>query len=430
MTEVSQRGVAIESVVSDAAGRVHPVRGLRALGRSGSEVWELSRSDLIPMPPGTDLFYAVGRIPVGINPQSGDVEEILPSRRQDQAYPVAAILPAGFTRLLLPAWQTGDGPDLPLYGYTAVASQDGRLMVAARQTDDARLWNPTRYNSDQMPHMVEELRQRFPGNRIVDQLGRCAIEYHCLTAQNLFYSRWEAGIPVSPTCNASCIGCISLQESSCCPAPQSRIEFAPRPEEIAEVGVYHLQNAEDPIISFGQGCEGEPLLRGTDLVEAVFTIRGRTSRGTVNINTNASRPEIVSELSSSGLDSIRVTLLSAREDSYNAYHRPAGYTLSDVRNSISSAGEQKVDVSLNLLVMPGFTDQDSEIRALFNLLDEQPINMVQLRNLNVDPDIFFGLMGWPKRGGIGISALIDELGRRYPDLQIGSYSRGVSRPGM
>jgi pyruvate-formate lyase-activating enzyme len=415
------------AVVSDSSGALHVVEQLHALGRSGSEVWETAPGDLIPLPAGTDLFYAVGKIPVGLDPKSGEVEEIHPQKRRERVFPVAAILPAGFTRLLLPAWRPGAGPHLPLYGYTAVASRCGQLLVAARQTDDPNRWNPEHFNSDSLPSMIEQLQDRLRGNRIVDQLGRCAIEYHCLTAQNLFYSRWEAGIPVSPACNAGCIGCISLQESGCCPAPQSRIEFSPSVNEIVEVGVYHLENAEDPIISFGQGCEGEPLLRGNDLVEAVARIRKRTSRGTVNINTNASCPETLAKLSKAGLDSIRVTLLSAREDSYNMYHRPSGYTLSDVLQGIERACESGLFVSINLLTMPGFTDQEAEVKALFALLDRLPVGMVQLRNLNIDPDVFYEHMGWPGEGAMGIAALVDELERRYPSLRIGSYSRGVGR---
>ncbi len=137
----------IGPVFSDQSGAVHTVDELCALGRSGSEIWELAPDDLIPLPDGSDLFYAVGRVPIGLNPETGDLQEILPSNTRDHVFPVAAILPAGYTRLFLPAWEAGDGPDLPLFGYTAVASQDGQLLVAARQTDDTYRWNPLHYNS-------------------------------------------------------------------------------------------------------------------------------------------------------------------------------------------------------------------------------------------------------------------------------------------
>lgn len=423
----SQRTEPARPVFADADGRLHSALGLHAVGRSGSEVWELASSDLIPLPSGADLFYAVGRVPLGLNPDTGDLEEIYPTDDSARIYPVAAILPAGFTRLLLPAWRREDGADLPLYGYTAVANQGGELVVAARQTDDHQRWNPLHYSSSKLPGLIRRLEERLGGNRILKQLAHCAQEYHCLTAANLFYGRWEAGIPTSPACNAHCLGCISLQESGCCPSPQSRITFSPSADEIVAVGVHHLTYAEDPIISFGQGCEGEPLLRGVDLCEAISRIRERVSTGTINLNSNASRPDIVGKLAEAGLDSIRVSLLSANDGVYNAYHRPQGYSLADVRKSIAVAGESGVFVSLNLLAMPGFTDQEAEIKALFRLLDELPIGMIQLRNLNIDPDIFFDQMQIPTAEGIGIDALISELEQRYPSVRIGSFSTPTRR---
>ena len=114
--------------------------------------------------------------------------------------------------------------------------------------------------------------------------------YHCFAAKNIFVGRWEAPLPTSPSCNARCIGCLSLQEGECC-ASQDRITFVPTPEEIAEAAIPHLRKAEDPIVSFGQGCEGEPLVQSKTLVRAVRMMRDATSRGVINLNTNGFSPD-------------------------------------------------------------------------------------------------------------------------------------------
>jgi len=75
-------------------------------------------------------------------------------------------------------------------------------------------------------------------------------------------------------------------------------------------------------VSFGQGCEGEPLINGDLLCRAVRLVREKTIRGTINLNTNASRPQAVEKLVDAGLDSIRVSVNSFREVLYNAYYRP------------------------------------------------------------------------------------------------------------
>src|SRR6266513_4281008 len=101
----------------------------------------------------------------------------------------------------------------------------------------------------------------YPRNRIIAQHAHCALDYSCPTASNLFFGRWEMAIAVSPGCNARCIGCISKQEEEYLISPQDRLTFIPSVDEIVEIAVPHLESAENAIVSFGQGCEGEPLLQ-------------------------------------------------------------------------------------------------------------------------------------------------------------------------
>src|SRR5207237_4880875 len=101
-----------------------------------------------------------------------------------------------------------------------------------------------------------------------------------------FYRRWEGAIPASPACAAQCVGCISEQLGEDVVSPQERLPFAPTPDEIAEVAVPHLREAEHAMVSFGQGCEGDPLNRARPLAQAIRLIRVATARGAINMNTN------------------------------------------------------------------------------------------------------------------------------------------------
>ncbi|NPV90721.1 MAG: radical SAM protein [Firmicutes bacterium] len=395
-------------------------------GRLGTRLVEPDRSEMIPLPEGASLVLLPGRQPVGINREgcfaSLKHQPGLRSRRPVQA--VAALLPQGYTRTLLPGYSRRDGVGtLPFFGYCAVGFKDGACWVAARQTDEDHRWNPRFYDREDLAGLIRERQAEFPGNRVLEQLGRCAREYSCFTAQNLFYRRWEAGIPVSPACNAGCVGCISLQESECCPSPQQRIGFAPTMEETAGPAAAHLAEAELGIVSFGQGCEGEPLLRGKDLVQAVRAIRERTDRGTININTNGSRPEVVRELARAGLDAMRVSLASANDALYEAYHRPQGYDLRPVKESIRAAVDAGVRVSLNLLHFPGVTDLPSETEALIELVRETGLSLIQVRNLNLDPEVFLGLAPNLDEEPLGVPAFLEVLGEELPGVEIGNYTR-------
>jgi len=142
------------------------------------------------------------------------------------------------------------------------------------------------------------------------------------------------------------------------------------------------------------------------------------------MNSNAGQKDAVAAICRAGLDAIRVSMISAREDTYNAYHRPSGFGLPDVRQSIKYAVARGVYTSLNLLVFPGLTDRAEEVAAILNLVRDTGINQIQLRNLNIDPDLLMDHL--PAGGGkiIGIPGMIDSL-RSEPGLTVGNFSRPV-----
>lgn len=408
----------IRLLYADEKGELYTDPDLIAVGINGSQV-EIADSNWIDMPSGGEILLLPGRLPIGYDEAKEDMEVV-------EGYTaVAAILPVGFTRCLLPGYEIDASGVLPLFGYTAAGTVGDRLKVAAIPTDQDLKWNPNYYNTSDLPRLIEGKIQKFPENRILAQLGKCATSYHCLTAQNIFYGRWEAGIPVSPVCNANCIGCISKQPSECCPSPQGRIDFTPTVREIVELGVEHLDFAADAIISFGQGCEGEPSLQREVLVKAIREIRQATTKGTININSNAGYFESIRDLIDNGLDSIRVSLFSARSENYQWYHGPQNYSLQDVTKSLCYASGHGVRVAINLLLYPGFTNQPQETDALYALLKETKVQQVQLRNLNLDPERLQEKMVRGEETSLELPTIpewIEGLRKEFPELLIGNYT--------
>ena len=260
-----------------------------------------------------------------------------------------------------------DAPALRLRAFACVV--DDELMVAAMRTDRGEDWAPRHFAEGELERAIAERRRIDPTNRVLDQVALCATSYGCFTAQNHFLARGEAALPVSPRCNARCVGCISEQdEESGFPAPQTRIVGEVSVDEIARAAIAHLERVPDGIVSFGQGCEGEPLLRATIIARAIERIRARITTGTVNCNTNGSLPESLRMLIDAGLDAVRISLNSFRSSVYAAYYRPIGYALDDVLASTQLAGERGLRVSLNLLTHPGVTDDPSELSAMETVL--------------------------------------------------------------
>jgi molybdenum cofactor biosynthesis enzyme MoaA len=192
-------------------------------------------------------------------------------------------------------------------------------------------------------------------------------------------------------------------------------------DEVLGVALPHLEEAEDAIVSFGQGCEGEPLIQWRLLERSIQQLREKTHRGTINLNTNGSFPKRVKKLCDAGLDSIRVTLNSPHLKYFRRYHRPKAYTFKEVVDSLVSGKEMGVYTSINLLVLPGFTDREDEVEGWMKLIRRTHLDLIQMRNLNIDPDLYLKEMGRGK--GMGISKMIEILKREFPSLQFGYFNR-------
>ena len=402
----------ITALIADERGNIFDVPDAEGVGRVGESFFKLRPEDLIKLPESADLMFLPQRRAIGL--RRG---EFVPLKGRA----VSAILPQGYTRTHLPAFQKNSRAQfLPLYGYTAVVLYKDELHAAALYTDENHKWDPVNYNTRDLKKFIRRVKKDLPENRIVAQVANCSLEWHCLTAQNLFYRRWECGVPTSPTCNANCLGCISLQSAECCPSPQSRIKFKPTVDEIADVGIYHLSHAPEGIISFGQGCEGEPSLQAENICAAIKKIRSTTSRGQININTNAGYTSGIKKIVDAGLNSMRVSIISALDENYQRYYR-AAYELAAVKDSIRYALASGVHVSLNMLYMPGFNDRVAELDAWKKFLDELPAQMIEVRNLNYDPDAFFAAMLHDEKF-FGTRKFLRELKKNFPSLMIGNFS--------
>jgi pyruvate-formate lyase-activating enzyme len=344
---------------------------------------------------------------------------------------VAALLPIGYTRTLLPGYQkrSAEVEPLPFFGYSAVAGMNGKMYVAALKTDNPGQWHPRAFPRHKLEHLVKERQDSAPNNRVLRQHAHCALDYACPTASNLFFERWEMAIAVSPSCNARCIGCISKQEEEELISPQDRLTFVPSVDEIVEVALPHLEKAPEAIVSFGQGCEGDPLLQWPRIEKAIKALRARTDRGVININTNASKPQWLQHLYDAGLDTIRVSTISGHVDTYNAYYRPLGYTFEDVKESLKRGHDAGLFTSINLLCFPGMIDREREVEALLAFVKETKLNLIQLRNLNIDPEVLLPRMPALDTLGkeLGIRTMIAALKRDYPEVEIGNFSRPIRR---
>ncbi|MFF2484211.1 radical SAM protein [Paenibacillus sp. NPDC058071] len=405
-------------VYADESGKLFDHPDYIAVGRSGDMIVELMEDELIPLPSGATLVGLPYTRPVCIDPETGEMKML-----DGKVQAVGALLPQGYTRLALPGYvKTNKNEKFPLFGYTSVVWKDGGFYVAAEQSDDPYKWDPLNCDRGDVKNGVERLLEKYPENRLYKHLSNCALGYECLTSSNTFLQRWEGGVPVSYSCNAGCFGCISEQpDDSGFVAPQTRMNFKPTVDEISEIMLEHLREP-DSIISFGQGCEGEPSTQAKIIVEAMRRVRSQTSQGYININTNAGLTDHIRAIVDAGLDLMRVSTISALDDHYNAYYKPRAYTLKNVEKSLRYATDKGVYTSINYLIFPGVTDREEEIEAMIGFARRTGLKLIQMRNLNIDPESYLELIP-PARGEIyGMKQMLEIFRDELPDVVIGSYT--------
>jgi sulfatase maturation enzyme AslB (radical SAM superfamily) len=410
---------------SDGKGNIFEDTSLYTTGRAGWDAYEVPVEDWILLPEGGSLYELPGRRGIGIDVKTGEM------RLCDKGWAVAAFIPPAHTGLYLAAYESApDAPTLPLFCYTAAGWHNDQFFVPAVRIEQDIRQECAGFDTETIQSGVEKFLKAYPHNRLVKHLAdNCCLTYHCPAARNYFMGRWECPIPSSPACNANCIGCISFQpQEEEIVSTQDRLTFKPTAEEIVEFTVPHLESAPYPIVSFGQGCEGEPLLMWETIRESIIEMRKHTSKGSININTNGSKPAAVKALCEAGLNSIRVSLNSARKHIYEAYYRPNNYQFEDIVESLKVMRSYNGWASINYFVFPGMTDCEEEYEALRKLIIDTGLNMIQWRNFNIDPDWYMGKIGAYETGELlGVKQLQELIHEEFPHVKFGYFNPSMER---
>ncbi len=405
---------------ADEQGKIFEDESFWVAGRSGNDIVSLKPEDFIELPSGSDLYVLPERYPIGINSKTGQPAII------KKGFAVSAQISPAHTMLFMAAFQkTPQAQTLPLFAYSCVGWLDGKYYVTAVRIDRDVRQEPLGFDHNKVIEGVEKWYSKYPDNRLLRHIGdNCALTYKCPAARNFFLNRWEAPIPSSPACNSNCIGCISFQpEDEHIRSTQDRITFKPTAEEIAQYASEHLNTAPFPIVSFGQGCEGEPLLMWPILKDAIVKIRENSKKGSININTNGSMPKAVEDLCAAGLNSIRVSLNSVREEIYNAYYLPNNYRFNALKKSIQTVRKHGGWASINYFVFPGINDEVEEYEALRKFIRETDLTMIQWRNFNIDPDWYIERIGKKEFGEtIGVQELMKRIHDEFPQVMFGYFN--------
>lgn len=417
-------------VIADQNGNIREDRKLLMLAGRGRNLYLPQDDELEPLPPESELFLLPGRNALGLDPDSNEIVSC-------DGMPVAAFSAPGHTLCYHVAYlQKKDAPLLPLFAYGAVGYAKKRFWISAKKVDNDRRQQFKDIPSSRILIDSSRLLNNFPQNRLIRHIiTNCVQKYDCPAARNFALGRYEAPLPTSRSCNANCIGCISLQPKSS-PikiTPQCRLDFTPSCSEIVEtMHIHEKREKVAPIYSFGQGCEGDPLMNSDLLAESIYKFRKLKEKniggsGTINCNCNASKPDAVADLCDAGLTSLRISLNSTIPDLYELYYRPEDYNFSQIIQSAKIARKRGIFVSLNLLYFPGITDREEEVSELIKFCTNNGVEMIQLRNLNIDPQWYLEITSsvFPdilRHNPLGLLEFKKRITQLCPWIKFGYYN--------
>lgn len=377
------------SVHTDRTGRAYVSDDHRASGWNGAE--DVLLEEVLPLPEGTRL------VPLERGAEAFGRDGRMRSLGRGRTT-LAAILPAGYTRLLFPSYEEERGqPALKPLPYTAVGAAPGGDLVVAAARQPAATAGPAA--SDPASGIAEALRT-WPGNDLARQLVRCAREHECLAARAGLTGGAELPVP---------IGALSAERPSLPVTlrsgypgdPTEQAALHPTAGEIAELVTPRVAR-----IAFGRACDGDPLLAIRPMEEAVTLLRERHPGVEIHVETTGCSTTALRRLIDAGVRSVTIRFASAVPDTYRALHGPVSHEWSDVRASIALAAE-RARLTLALLLLPGVSDRPAESDSIVGLIADLPGGALELRDLGADPRRT--LAGLPRGRPRGMRSLIDRL---------------------
>jgi hypothetical protein len=291
---MQQKTRQLMALVANREGEIYELDGYAAVGMAGRQLAPLSTHDTVPLPFGSEMMYLPDRYPILYNIRKKNFESLHedPYHPGEPLYPVAAFNSPGFIVSSISAyWERENAGFLPLFSYGAVGWFRGGFRSTIFRIDREKRQDLRLMPQQGVAVGIQAKRQQMPDNRLRRHLESCAQKYGCPAAKNFFLRRGEAPLPTARHCNARCRGCLSQQDDRIIPHSQNRIDFTPSPQEIAEVALAHIKSVRRAVVSFGQGCEGDPLL-AVDVIEpAIRLIRQATRQGTINVTPTEVAPQ-------------------------------------------------------------------------------------------------------------------------------------------
>lgn len=368
----------LTAIHTDRTGRIVVAADYGAAAQAGGPARAFEQG--IPLPPLAKVVPLPDRDALGID-RLGRPRSLGAGR-----WAVAAILGPGHLRTRLPAYiGRDDAAPLEAQGYAAVAAGvDGTLIVAAVPTGERPA--PAAPTEAVLAAAITAGLRAHPSSAALRQLARRARELEDAGSAALFLGQGDGLLPV--------VG--------------ERITGA----DLAEIAIAHLA-AGGSGVTFGLTGDPDPLVRPRVVADAAGRIRSAVPTARIAVRSNAAAPAAIARVAEAGVDTLVVSLTSARPETYERLRPDRDIRWPEVRGGIRQAVASGLSVTIELLVLPGLTDRAEEADALVALLRELPSgSRVRLRDLAADP--YLVLRANPGSQPLGVEVLLARLRAEAP----------------
>ncbi len=373
-------------------------------------------------PSGSERVVLRGHRPIGWDPERQRrvrLTKIERKGREQDVWAVGATLPPDWLCLRAPSSEgEPDIPDAHLPAYCEVAAREDAVLVAASNLRTS-CGDALAYDTPDLFSRVQRRLAATPGNRVLRRLAHCALEYSCRMAQNFFYRRGEVFLSVSGGCDAERRRCTAFHPPQNGGSVNDSSRATSRVEDLVDVGAEHLREARSGTVTFGLGAGGDQRLSYERIKRSILMLRAHAPDARLNLDTQAGVPSLIGRLFTAGLSSVRIGLNSAVRQHYERCYGSTGATFENLRSTLGVARGKGGRIFLGLEVVPGLSDQPSELEALLRLIAEFDVEGVQLRTRSgpqeVPPAAVFG-----ERSALGVGELVRQLRSRAPGLWLGT----------
>ncbi|MCA1933714.1 MAG: hypothetical protein LDL13_09065 [Calditerrivibrio sp.] len=140
---------------------------------------------------------------------------------------------------------------------------------------------------------------------------------------------------------------------------------------------------------------------------------------TINLNITDPNNEHVKKVNFSDIDSISIDIESFNPDFYFKNRS----SFDNIIKLLEMAEKNYIFTSLNLKILPGFTDSSKEFEKMTEFINAFKINYLKLRHMAVEPDSFFSENNTQMSEILGLKNMLKYIKKKMKGLKIGFFSR-------